>query len=63
MGSIAEAIHESIKKIAKTGPAEAHHMGKILPTHNILKPGAHPRHLNKMPKLPNHKNEKMDKKE
>jgi hypothetical protein len=28
--------------ITKTGPAASHHMGKILPTHNFFKPGAHP---------------------
>lgn len=59
MGSIASAIHDSMKRIQKTGPAQPHHMGKILPTHNILKPGAHPKHMNHMPKLPNHHNDKM----
>jgi hypothetical protein len=29
----------------KTGPAANHHKGKILPTHNVMKPGAHPRHI------------------
>ena len=30
-----------------TGPAQEHRKGKILPTHNILKPGAHPKHAAK----------------
>lgn len=62
MGSIAEAIHASMKKVMKTGPAAEHHKGNILPTHNILKPGAHPKHANKMPKLPHHNNKDMHKK-
>jgi hypothetical protein len=56
MGGIAEALKESFKKISHTGPAAEHHKGKILPTHNILKPGAHPKHLAK-------KNEHHDKPE
>jgi hypothetical protein len=35
-------MKDKFGNIAKTGPAASHHMGKILPTHNIFKPGAHP---------------------
>lgn len=47
MGGIMSALKETVTKISHTGPAAEHHKGKILPTHNILKPGAHPKHLNK----------------
>jgi hypothetical protein len=62
MGSIAAAIHDSMKKVMKPGAAAEHHKGRILPTHNILKPGAHPKHINKMPKLPHHENKDLHKK-
>ena len=45
-GDIFKDLHNlimgKVKSITKTGPAMEHHKGKILPTHNILKPGAHP---------------------
>ena len=41
------ALAELMSGIAKTGPAQAHHAKPLIPTHNILKPGAHPKHLKK----------------
>lgn len=37
-------MKDKLNSVTKTGPAAAHHMGKILPTHNLFKPGAHPKH-------------------
>ena len=37
-------LGDFLRSIRKTGPAQEHHMGPILPG-SILTPGAHPKHL------------------
>merc|ERR1712046_285026 len=43
---LGEGLKSHIEKARKTGPAKDHHMGPIVPTHNMFKPGAHPMHKN-----------------
>lgn len=51
---LGEGLKGKMENARKTGPAKDHHMGPIVPTHNLLKPGAHPSH--------NHKEEEDKKK-
>ena len=41
----------------KTGPAKDHHLGPIVPTHNLFKPGAHPSHKGNHDEKKDHKDE------
>ena len=43
-------LGDFLRSIRKTGPAQEHHMGPILPTGSIFTPGAHPKHLNEQKK-------------
>lgn len=45
MNHISDMIKNKLHSIHKTGPAAEHHMGPLIPIHNILTPGAHPKHL------------------
>lgn len=59
--NIFQDIHKLLKgkidSMTKTGPAKDHHMGKILPTHNMFKPGAHPSQKKDDKKKDEHKKE------
>jgi len=46
VGNLTSLMKDKIGGITKTGPAKDHHMGAVLPTHNMFKPGAHPAHKN-----------------
>ena len=43
MNNLTTIMKDKLGSITKTGPAAPHHMGKILPMHNLFKPGAHPK--------------------
>ena len=42
LGGLGDFLREKVDKARHTGPAEDHHMGPIVPTHNLFHPGAHP---------------------
>ena len=54
VSTIGSTILEAIKKIQKPGAAQEHHKASLIPTHNILKPGAHPRTKVDHPKPAHH---------
>ena len=39
---IFSGLGDFIRSKTRTGPAQEHHMGPIMPLHNIFRPGAHP---------------------
>ena len=52
--SFGETLMDTMRKIQKPGAAQEHHKASLIPTHNILKPGAHPRSKVDHPKPAHH---------
>jgi hypothetical protein len=51
---LGEGLKGKMESARKTGPAKDHHLGPIVPTHNLFKPGAHPSHNGKDEKKDHH---------
>ena len=52
--SFGATLMDTMRKIQKPGAAQEHHKASLIPTHNILKPGAHPRSKVDHPKPAHH---------
>lgn len=56
-------LGDFLREARRTGPAEDHHMGPIVPTHNLLHPGAHPSQKSKDEEKKEQKDTKNEKKD